>query len=72
MRRLSMFNNVGLNGYFIGVGSLIDEHQFVVNPVVLGVGRTLFEGLGKSLTIRLTESRAFKSGKLFLRYEPIS
>ncbi|HEU5399602.1 MAG TPA: dihydrofolate reductase family protein [Gammaproteobacteria bacterium] len=51
---------------------LIDEYQFVVNPVVLGVGRTLFEGLAKPLPMRLTESRAFKNGKLFVRYVPVS
>ncbi|HEV2320818.1 MAG TPA: dihydrofolate reductase family protein [Gammaproteobacteria bacterium] len=54
----------------LAAAGLIDEYQFVVNPVVLGTGRTMFEGLAKPLPMRLTESRAFKNGKLFLRYIP--
>jgi dihydrofolate reductase len=47
---------------------LIDEYQLVVCPVLLGEGRTLFEGLERPLPLRLTESRAFRNGKAFLRY----
>lgn len=47
---------------------LIDEFQFVVNPVVLGKGRALFEGLMDQLRLRLASSRAFANGKVFLSY----
>ena len=48
---------------------LIDEYQVVVNPVVLGKGRTMFEDARSNLT--LISARTFaSSGKLFLRYEP--
>ena len=47
---------------------LIDEYQLVVNPVALGQGRTMFEGLRKPLSLTLTTSRAFKSGKVVLYY----
>ena len=50
---------------------LIDEYQVVVNPLVLGGGRTMFEGVGKPLSLRLASSRAFTNGKIFLRYQPI-
>lgn len=50
---------------------LIDEYQFVVCPVVLGAGRTMFEGIKKRLDLKLTESRTFKNGKVFLRYESV-
>jgi len=47
---------------------LIDEYQLLVNPVVLGRGRTMFEGLERPLSLSLAESRPFRNGKVFLRY----
>lgn len=49
---------------------LIDEFQYVVNPVALGAGRTLFEGLQQQLTLKLVRSRTFKNGKVYLCYVP--
>jgi len=49
---------------------LIDEYQFVVVPVVLGEGRTMFEGSSKNLQLKLTKTRAFRNGRLFLVYQP--
>ncbi len=49
---------------------LIDEYHFVVNPVILGAGRTMFDGLKDKLTLKLRDSRTFKNGYVFLQYEP--
>jgi dihydrofolate reductase len=51
---------------------LIDEYQLVIRPVALGKGRTLFEGLSNPLTMVRRESRVFKNGSVWLRYEPTS
>jgi dihydrofolate reductase len=49
---------------------LIDVFQIALNPVVLGRGRTLFEGVQYKWNLKLTNSRAFQNGNVFLSYEP--
>ncbi len=50
---------------------LIDEYQILVIPIVLGKGRTMFEGIKDRLYLKLTRSRAFANGNVFLCYEPV-
>ena len=47
---------------------LIDEYQFVVNPIVLASGRTPFEGLESKLPLERTSSRAFSNGNVVVSY----
>ena len=47
---------------------LVDELQLVVTPVVLGSGRTMFEGVKERVRMKLVKSRAFKNGKTSLVY----
>jgi dihydrofolate reductase len=47
---------------------LIDEYQFVVIPVVLGGGRTMFEGLDTRIPLTLRSSRTFSNGNTLLTY----
>jgi dihydrofolate reductase len=49
---------------------LVDEYRFVVQPIVVGEGRRLLEGvsLPERLQLKLVESKIFKSGCVALRY----
>lgn len=49
---------------------LIDEYQIVVVPIVLGRGRTMFDGVTERAALGLTDSRVFENGNVVLWYEP--
>lgn len=56
----------------LAAAGVIDEYQMVVDPVALGKGRTMFEGLPEQLNLKLTQSRIFRNGKIFLSYAPVA
>ena len=71
--------NEGADMAILGSGSivsqlaeagLVDEFQIVVNPIVLGQGSALFDGIKHSLPLKLASARSFGNGSVFLRYEP--
>ena len=47
---------------------LVDEYRFVVQPIVAGEGRGLFEGLPQRLQLKLVESKSFGPGCVALSY----
>ncbi len=49
--------------------SLLDEVQLLVNPVVLGRGTSLFQGLPEKANLKLTKTKQHKSGNLLLTYQ---
>ena len=51
---------------------LIDEYEFVVQPVLAGHGPTLFAGLSKRIDLKLVSRLEFGSGAAAMRYEPRS
>ena len=51
---------------------LIDEYQVLLNPVVIGTGKTMFEGLKNRLALKLVRTRTFVNGNVLLTYVPAS
>jgi dihydrofolate reductase len=49
---------------------LIDEIRIMVNPIVLGKGTTLFNGIRERLNLRLQKAQTFHSGNVLLYYQP--
>ena len=47
---------------------MIDEFRFMINPVTVGGGTRIFEGLNRKLDLELTETRKFDSGNVLLFY----
>jgi dihydrofolate reductase len=48
---------------------LIDEYQLVVKPVVLGGGRTMFDGIPAPVSLTPTRTRTFGNGSVLLCYD---
>ena len=48
---------------------LIDEYQILLNPVILGQGKTMFEGVKDRFSLRLAKTRTFGNGNVLLIYE---
>jgi dihydrofolate reductase len=51
--------------------NLIDEYQIMVDPVVLGDGTPIFKDIKHKVNLKLTTTRAFKSGVVLLCYQPM-
>lgn len=50
---------------------LIDGYEFMLNPVAVGTGTSIFHGLKQKLDLELESTRTFKSGVISLRYKPM-
>jgi hypothetical protein len=46
--------------------------ELPVNPVIAGEGRTIFDGSKEKPSLKLTQTRAFSNGKVFLCYQPMA
>ena len=50
---------------------LVDELRIMVNPVVLGDGKSLFRTARSRIALMLLRARPFDSGNLLLSYQPL-
>jgi dihydrofolate reductase len=51
---------------------LLDEIRIIVNPIILGAGKSLFRTAGKRIGLTLVKTQAFESGNVLLTYVPAS
>jgi dihydrofolate reductase len=68
-RDLGILGSPNLTASLIGLG-LVDELRVVVNPVVIGDGKSPFRGARRELHLRLLQTRTFASGNVLLTYQP--
>ena len=66
---MAIFGSSDLAISLTGFG-LIDEYRVMVNPVVLGSGKSLFQGIQDRLQLKLVKTKIFRSGNVLLYYEP--
>ena len=50
---------------------LIDEYEFLVQPVLAGHGPSLLAGLRESIQLELMDRQEFRSGAVALRFRPM-
>ena len=55
----------------LALENVIDEYQMMIDPLALGAGRSMFEGICEKLSLKLSKSRIFNNGKVFLSYVPV-
>lgn len=65
---MAIFGSGKIVQAFANLG-LIDEYRLMVNPVVLGKGKPVFENV-KQFELKLINSRTFKNGNVLLTYVP--
>ena len=49
--------------------NLVDEFRIMINPIVLGEGKPILQGIKTRLNLKLLKSRTFKTGNVLLYYE---
>ena len=47
---------------------LIDGYEIIIDPVAIGNGTPIFNGISNNLNLMLTNSKVFKSGVILLSY----
>ncbi|TGK20052.1 dihydrofolate reductase [Leptospira fluminis] len=66
---IAIFGSSNLGAYLAEHG-LIDEYRIMINPLFLGRGKPLFEGLSTRLELELFDWKRFDSGLVSLFYRP--
>lgn len=67
-QQILIFGSPGASQSLLNEG-LIDEFWLFVNPIILGEGRPLFQGVTVSTDLKLSGSKTFGCGVIALHYE---
>jgi dihydrofolate reductase len=65
-----IFGSGSIVSTFMQLG-LIDEYRIIVNPVVLGNGKPLFNGINDKQNLKLLKTKVLRSAVVILYYQPI-
>jgi dihydrofolate reductase len=65
-----IFGSSNLTSGLLQAG-VLDELRIMVNPVALGDGRSLLEGMKERVKLRLLSATTFSSGNVLLNYAPL-
>jgi dihydrofolate reductase len=68
-KNMVIFGSVGLISTLAPAG-LIDEYRIILNPVILGRGRSMFRDIAARIKLKLLRTHTFKSGVVMLYYRP--
>jgi dihydrofolate reductase len=68
---IAIFGSSDLTVSLVQMG-LVDELRIMVNPVVIGAGKSMFRTADEHFSLNLLGSRTFKSGNVLLRYAPVA
>jgi dihydrofolate reductase len=67
---LMIFGSPRLTHTFLHLG-LIDEYRLFLNPIILGGGIPLFQGISDWMKLKLVEATTFQAGVVGLHYQSI-
>ena len=68
---IAIFGSSDLTVSLLRLG-LVDGLRIMVNPVVLGDGRSLFRTAPERIGLKLLSARPFRSGNVLLTYQPVT
>ena len=67
---MAILGSANLASYLLPLG-LIDEYRMILNPVLIGSGNPLFQGIKERLKLKLSGTKSFGSGVVVLYYQPV-
>ena len=69
-KNILIFGSPRASQSLLGLG-LIDEFWLFINPILLGKGMPLFNGITETTNLKLIESKTFASGVIALHYSKL-